>query len=124
MSNNQSTAEVANSSGNKSAKPDNLANARETKTLCGWTQRGWPYEGSFYEFVSELDEMIFASQIRVSKMKSIQACKVNNIVAVAKALMYDGAKRIGIPTTHKPPRKRDASSQGVTLQIKMSTLTD
>ncbi len=63
----QSTAEVANRSVNKSAKPDHLANARETKTLCGWTQLEWPYEGSFYELVSELDEMIFASQIRVSK---------------------------------------------------------
>ncbi len=45
--------------------------------------------------------MIFASQMRVSKVENIQACKVNNIAVIAAALMYDWAQRVGIPMTHK-----------------------
>ncbi len=42
-----------------------------------------PVKALLMNSVKELDDMTFASQIRVSKTESIQACKVNNIVVIA-----------------------------------------
>ncbi len=51
--------------------------------------------------------MSFASQTRFSEMKSIKACKVDDIDAIAKALTFDWAKQDGILTMHAEFLKTD-----------------